>query len=413
MVMCWSVSKKQSMKQLSKFTYDTTIRSCMTGYVVQAIVNSFLPLLFLTLQRQYGISLLKISFLITFNFGLQLVIDLASAFFVDRIGYRPALLLAHGAAALGLVLLTILPDVFADPYVGLVIAVLVYAVGGGLLEVLVSPVVEACPSDHKASTMSMLHAAYCWGVVAVILVSTIFFAVFGIAHWKVMTLLWTIVPLANFVMFTLVPIPVMTGTEGGAEATSKKTLLGSGMFWLLFVMMLCAGASEQAVSQWASAFAESGLGITKTMGDLAGPMMFAVLMGTSRTIYGKFGPKIDLMKFMGLSVVLCVIGYLIVGFSPWPVLSLIGCGLCGFSVGIFWPGTFSLSAKAFPAGGTLMFSLLALGGDIGCAGGPTLVGTIASRAGDSLTAGFTAALLFPVLMAAGIVLYQKHQRNTV
>ncbi len=394
-----------------KFNYNTTIRSCMAAYVVQAIVNCFIPLLFLTFQRQYGISLLKISFLITFNFGLQLCIDLLSAFFVDKIGYRPAMLIAHGSAALGLGLLTVLPDVFPDPYIGLVLAVLVYAVGGGLLEVLVSPVVEACPSDHKAATMSMLHAAYCWGVTAVVLVSTVFFAVFGISHWRVMALLWAIVPLANFIMFTQVPIPKMTGTEGGAEATSKKTLLSSGLFWILFVMMICSGASEQAVSQWASAFAESGLGISKTMGDLAGPMMFAILMGTSRTIYGKFGPKIDLQLFMGFSVFLCIFGYLTIIFSPWPVVSLVGCGLCGFSVGIFWPGTFSLSSRAFPAGGTLMFSLLALGGDIGCAGGPTLVGAVASFMGDELSAGFMAALLFPVLMALGIFLYRKYNHS--
>ena len=167
-------------------------------------------------------------------------------------------------------------------------------------------------------------------------------------------------------------------------------------------MMVCAGASEQAVSQWASTFAEKGLGITKAAGDLAGPMAFAILMGTSRAFYGKYGDRIRLERFMGVSCLLCIVSYLGISLSPLPMFSLISCAVCGLSVGIMWPGTFSKAAKALPKGGTAMFALLALGGDLGCSGGPTLVGTVSSLAGENLKLGILVAVMFPVLLIAGV-----------
>ena len=382
-----------------KYSYDCTMRACFTGYIVQAIVNNFVPLLFLTFQRTYHIPLQQITLLVTFNFGIQLLTDLLSVAFVDRMGYRAAMVLAHILSALGLICLTILPEWMSHPFAGILISVIVYAVGGGLLEVLVSPVVEACPSTHKEKAMSMLHSFYCWGHVGVVLFSSIFFKLAGIENWKLLAVLWAVIPILNALVFTRVPIaPVL---PEGEEGMTIGTLFQNRTFWLLFVMMICAGASEQSVSQWASLFAEKGLGISKTAGDLAGPMAFAVLMGASRAFYGNYGEKINLDRFMAVSSVLCILSYLCLVFMPVPVLSLAGCALCGLSVGIMWPGTFSRASKALPAGGTALFALLALGGDIGCSGGPSLVGMVSGMCKGNLKIGILAALIFPVLLLTG------------
>ena len=382
-----------------KYSYDCTMRACFTGYIVQAIVNNFAPLLFLTFQRTYHIPLQQITLLVTFNFGIQLLTDLLSVAFVDRMGYRASMVLAHILSALGLICLTVLPERMGHPFAGILISVIVYAVGGGLLEVLVSPVVEACPSTHKEKAMSMLHSFYCWGHVGVVLFSSIFFKLAGIENWKLLAVLWAVIPILNALVFTRVPIaPVL---PEGEEGMTIVTLFQNRTFWLLFVMMICAGASEQSVSQWASLFAEKGLGISKTAGDLAGPMAFAFLMGASRAFYGNYGEKINLDRFMAVSSVLCILSYLCLVFMPVPVLSLAGCALCGLSVGILWPGTFSRASKALPAGGTALFALLALGGDIGCSGGPTLVGMVSGMCKGSLKAGILAALIFPVLLLTG------------
>ncbi len=279
-----------------KNKYNTTITACFVGYIVQAIVNNFVPLLFLTFQRTYGIPLSQITLLVTFNFGIQLLVDLLSIGFVDKIGYRASMVMAHVLGAAGLILLTILPEAFGSPFAGILIAVMVYAIGGGLLEVLVSPVVEACPSDNKEKAMSMLHSFYCWGHAGVVLVSTLFFHVAGIGNWKILACVWALVPICNAVAFVKVPIASLM--EEGETGLRLKELFGIKVFWVLLVMMICAGASEQAVSQWASTFAEKGLGISKTAGDLAGPLAFAILMGASRAFYGKYGDRIHLDRFM-------------------------------------------------------------------------------------------------------------------
>ena len=388
-----------------KNKYNTTVTACFVGYIVQAIVNNFVPLLFLTFQRTYGIPLSQITLLVTFNFGIQLLVDLLSIGFVDKIGYRASMVMAHVLAAAGLILLTILPEEFGSPFAGILIAVMVYAIGGGLLEVLVSPVVEACPSDNKEKAMSMLHSFYCWGHVGVVLFSTLFFRVFGIENWKILTCIWLIVPVANTFVFAKTPIAPLV--EEGEKGMLMLDLCKTRVFWVLMLMMLCAGASEQAVSQWASTFAERGLGVSKTLGDLAGPMAFAVLMGSARAFYGKFGDKIELDKFMVGSGLLCVLSYLCISLSPSPVLSLVGCGICGLSVGIMWPGSFSKASATLRNGGTALFALLALAGDLGCSGGPTLVGYVSSMASDDLKKGILAAIIFPVLLVAGIFWLRK------
>ena len=380
--------------------YNKTIISCFVGYIVQAIINNFIPLLFLTFQDSYGISLGKITLLVTFNFGAQLVVDILAISFVDKIGYRASMIIAHVFAAAGLVSLTVLPELFTDPFVGLLLSVMIYAVGGGLLEVLVSPVVEACPTDNKEKAMSLLHSFYCWGHVGVVLLSTLFFQLCGIGNWKILAVLWAIVPLLNAVAFTKVPMAQLL--EEGDTGLSMKELASMKMFWVLMLMMLCAGASEQAVSQWASALAEKGFGISKTLGDLIGPMAFAILMGSSRAYYGKFGDKINLEKFMIGSSILCIISYLMISLIPIPALGFLGCALCGLSVGIMWPGTFSVASASMPRGGTGMFALLALAGDMGCSSGPTFVGFVSGAFGDNLKLGVLAAIIFPTLLILGV-----------
>ena len=385
--------------------YNKTITACFTGYIVQAAVNNFTPLLFLFFQRNYDILLSQITLLVTFNFGIQLLVDLLSVGFVDKIGYRISMVAAHVLAAAGLILLTVLPEMLPSPFAGILIAVMIYAVGGGLLEVLVSPVVEACPSDNKEKAMSMLHSFYCWGHAGVVLISTLFFYTAGIENWKILTVIWALIPIANAFAFTKVPIaPLM---EEGETGLRLKELFKIKVFWVLLIMMICAGASEQAVSQWASTLAEKGLGISKTAGDLAGPMAFAVLMGTSRLFYGKYGDRIHLEKFMIYSSCLCILSYLGISLIPVPLLSLAACAVCGMSVGIMWPGTFSKASAALPRGGTAMFAFLALGGDVGCSGGPTVVGMVSGVLGDDLKKGILAAVLFPLILLIGIILCRK------
>ena len=385
--------------------YKSTIRACFAGYVVQAVVNNFVPLLFLTFQSQYGIPLSQVTLLITINFALQLAVDGVSVFFIDRIGYRAAAVIAHICAALGLVGLAFLPDLLPSPFAGLLLSVLLYALGGGLLEVIVSPIVESCPSDHKAQTMSILHSFYCWGSAGVIVISTLFLKVFGASRWKILAAIWALLPLANCFVFTKVPLAPLVA-EGGTGMHIGQ-LFRSRVFWVIMLMMLCAGASEQAVSQWASTFAEKGLGVSKAVGDLAGPTVFALLMATSRLLYGKFGAKIDLNKAMMASALLCVVSYLLIGLTNSPVLGLVGVGLCGLAVGIFWPGTFSTAAASLRGGGTAMFALMALAGDLGCSGGPTLAGAIAGAFGDNLRLGILCAVAFPALMILGILLIRR------
>ena len=380
--------------------YNHTMYACFIGYIVQAIVNNFVPLLFLTFQATYNIPLSKITMLVTINFGLQLLIDLLSVSFVDRIGYRASMLLAHICAAVGFLLLTILPEIFSDPFIGLLIAVTIYAIGGGLLEVLVSPVMEACPTDNKEKAMSLLHSFYCWGHVGVVLLSTLFFKLFGIENWKILAVLWAIVPIINTILFTKVPMASLI--EEGETGLTIPQLFSKKIFWLFLLIMVCAGASEQSVSQWASTFAEKGLGVSKTIGDLALPMAFAILMGTSRAFYGKYGERINLDLFMIYSGILCVISYLCIALVPSPIFGLIGCALCGLSVGILWPGSFSKASASIRGGGTAMFALMALAGDLGCSSGPTLVGMVSSHFGDSLNVGILSAIIFPILFLIGI-----------
>ena len=387
-----------------KSQYNKTITACFVGYIVQAIVNNFTPLLFLFFQKCYHIPISQITLLVTFNFGIQLLVDFLSVRFVDKIGYRISMIIAHVLAAAGLFLLTVLPEILPVSFIGILIAVMIYAVGGGLLEVLVSPVVEAFPSDNKEKAMSLLHSFYCWGAVGTILVSTIFFAVFGIDSWKWLAVLLALIPTVNIYNFATCPIEYLVDED---EGMGISALFKTPLFWIAIILMVCSGASELSMAQWASAYAEAALGLSKTMGDLLGPCLFAVSMGISRILYGKYGEKVDLSKFMLGSGALCVVCYVLASLFLNPVVGLTGCILCGFSVGIMWPGTLSISSKKFPAGGTAMFALLAMAGDLGGSIGPGIVGRVTQMAGDNIRSGMLVGLIFPVVMVIGLLFFDK------
>lgn len=356
-----------------KPSYQKTMYACFVAYIVQAVVNCFAPLLFVTFQNQYSIPLAQITALITINFAVQLAVDLLSTGFVDRIGYRAAALLAHGCAAVGLVGLAFLPDLLPDPFWGLLAAVCIYATGGGLIEVLVSPIIEACPTDNKEAAMSLLHSFYCWGQMVVVLLSTLALHFLGQDIWWLLPILWALVPLYNLFRFCRVPL---TDTVPEEKRTGLRGLFSSRVFILALIIMTCAGASELTMSQWSSLFAELGLGVPKMWGDLMGPCLFALLMALGRMGYGLWGQRLDVSKALAGCAALCILCYLTTVLSPNPVLSLLGCALCGFSVSLMWPGATSLTAARFPLGGTAMFAMLALFGDLGCSLGPWLTGII-------------------------------------
>ena len=398
-----------------KLTAKHTARACYLGLGTQAVTNNLPPLLFLAFHNQFGVSLEKIGLLISINFVVQMIVDTLGSLIADRLGARRAMIFAHLCGAAGLALLAFLPYII-EPFLGLTLAVTISAIGGGLIEVLDSPIMDSLPGDEKAKAMSLLHSFYCWGHVAVVLLSTAYFSAFGIRAWRWLALAWTLVPLTGAALFAVVPL---SHFDTMSQHVPARSLLKNRVFWLFLVLMICSGASEQSISQWSSLFAEAGLGVGKTLGDLLGPCMFAVLMGASRLLYGVIGEKIDVRRGLFLSSLLCIVSYLLAILSPWPLLALAGCALAGFSVGLMWPGTISLAAPAIPSGGTLLYSLLALGGDVGCAAGPGLVGLISGRIAASggtseagLKAGLAFGLIFPMLLALGCLTLKRKRPNT-
>lgn len=389
--------------------YSHTITACLCGSFIQAITLNFAPLLFLTFHSQFSVSLAKVGFLVTINFGIQLLIDLLFSRIADRVSQRLSLVTAHVMSALGLICLGFLPDIMPDAYTGLVISTIIYGIGGGLLEVTVSPIVEACPTKRKSATMALLHSFYCWGYVLTVLISTLYFVIFGIENWQYLAMLWAIIPAVNTVYLMFVPMPDQESAD--REKMEYKVLFRNKIFWIMLIMMVCAGAAEQGICQWASAFAEAGLGVSKAVGDLTGPLLFALFMGFSRIIYAKFSEKLDLRRYMFVSVVLCAFSYLCIALIPNPVIALIACSVCGFACGIFWPGTLSLAAGSIPKGGGMMFALLALGGDLGCTTGPTLVSTVSSFFGDNLKRGFLFAAVFPFIMIVLFLVLRRVKKN--
>lgn len=379
--------------------YKKTLITCYIGFITQAIVANFTPLLFLRFHAEFNIPIAQIALISTVFYIVQILVDVFCAKFVDRIGYRKCVVASQITSAVGLISLAFLPSLLPTRLLGILISVVIYAVGSGLIEVLVSPIVEACPFENKGSVMSLLHSFYCWGVVGVVFVSTLFFSLFGIENWRIMACLWAIVPFINAYNFSICPIERLA--EEGKGMTPKE-LLSNPAFWVFILLMIGAGASEASMAQWASAFVESALGFSKSIGDLIGPCMFATTMGLSRLLYGKFGHKIKLLNFMLGSGTLCLICYLMTAISSRPIFGLLGCILCGFSVGIMWPGSISISSARMPMGGTALFALLAMGGDLGASIGPSVIGIFTQNANDNMKAGMLAGIVFPILLIVAI-----------
>lgn len=386
--------------------YNKTLIACYLGFVTQAISANFTPLLFVTFRDAYGISLEKIAMIPMVFYLSQLVVDLLATRYADKIGYRRCVVASQVLSAAGLAAMAFLPELFPTPFVGLLTSVILYAVGSGLIEVLISPIVEACPFENKEGVMSLLHSFYCWGAMGVILGSTIFFFLFGVESWKLLALIWALVPLYN--TFNFIRCPIERLVEDG-EGMSIRNLFGTPVFWLMILLMICSGASEISMAQWASAFTETALKVPKMIGDLAGPCSFAMLMGLSRLLYGKFSEKLELTRVMLICGVMCTGCYLLAALSAIPLLGLVGCAVCGFSVGIMWPGSISISSRKCPKGGTAMFAFLALAGDLGGTVSPALVGSISEMAGGNLKTGLLAGAAFPVVLAAVLLILKKEE----
>ncbi len=385
-----------------------TIVACFIAYITQAVIVNFAPLLFVTFQEQYKIPLEQITLLATLNFIVQLMTDFVASRYAQKIGYRKCVVAAHILAGLGFVMMTVLPDIIGG-FAGLMVSTVIYAVGGGLIEVLISPIVEACPTKNKAGIMSLMHSFYSWGVLLTALLSTGFFVLAGIDNWKYMALIWALVPFINAICFARVKIyPLETG---GDDKPNYRELFSQKVFWIMILLMICSGASEIAVSNWTSTFAEIGLNVNKTVGDLLAVCGFALFMGLSRVVYAKFSEKIPMKPYMIVCGILCVTGYCMIGFAKDPIIGLIGCMVCGFAVGIFWPGTFSLATKNVRAGGTTMFALLAFAGDTGCSLGPTVAGFMTGVLNNNLSHGIFCAVIFPILLIIGLCFLNLNKKR--
>ena len=388
--------------------YKKTLVACYLGFVTQAITANFTPLLFLTFVNTYGVTFEKIAMIPLVFYLTQLLIDFAATKFVDKIGYRTCVVASQVLSAIGLLLMAILPELLSAPFIGILLSVVLYAIGSGLIEVLVSPIVEACPFENKDGVMSLLHSFYCWGAMGVILGSTLFFALFGIEKWKILVFIWALVPLYN--AFNFMNCPIERLVEDG-KSMGVRELLKTPIFWLMILLMVCSGASEATMAQWASAFTESAIGVSKTVGDLAGPCLFAMFMGVSRILYGKFSQKLDLTKVMLACGTMCVGCYLLASLSTLPILGLVGCALCGLGVGVMWPGSISISSQRCPRGGTAMFAFLALAGDLGAMVSPAMVGGLSEMAGGNLKTGLFVATMFPLILVVGLLILRKLVRN--
>lgn len=400
---------------MATISYGRTKTACYLGYITQAIAVNFLPLLYVTFQNEFSVTLAQLGLLPIVLFVVQIVVDLLAARFGRHLSYRTGCVAAHICSTAGLVSMSFLPSLLPNPYVGVLISAFLLSVGGGLIEVLISPVIDAIPGEGKAGEMSMLHSFYCWGVVGVALLSTAFFAAFGTIAWRSLTLLWAIIPALTAILFAIVPLPAKP--EELLEEKQSFSFMMSGLFWLFLALMLCSGATELGLAQWASLFAERGLQVSKSLGDLLGPCAFAFCQGLSRVVYARLSRSHNACGLLALSAVGCVAGYGLIVLSPWPLVSLLGFCLSGWFVGPMWPGILSLTSAHFPTGGTTMFALLALCGDVGCSLAPAMVGGISEMwqlhmpLASALRGGFGVCTLFPFLLAIGLLLLRKQKKN--
>lgn len=395
-------------------TYKSTKLACYTGYIVQAVICNLAPLLFVIFSEKFQISLEKLALLITINFATQMLVDITSVKYVDIVGYRAIAVTSQGLAFIGLSSMAILPNILPNPYYGISLSIILCAIGSGLTEVIISPIVESIPGEKKTSEMALLHSFYCWGQVLTVLITTPLLLLLGDNYWYIVPALWAVIPLLNSIKFLRVPL---TKTLSKEERTPLKELFFSKQFITSIIIMICAGASELAMSQWSSYFAETGLKVSKVMGDLLGPCLFAILMGLGRTIFGFNGERVNIKIILSLCAGLCIICYIGTSLINSPIISLLLCALTGLGVSVMWPGTFSLTAKIFPKGGGSMFGVLAFAGDTGCTLGPWFVSfmTIAARTGatdgEALKVGLGFGAIFPIIMIVSLLLLNRPNKD--
>jgi len=391
-----------------KLSFAHTRFGCYICFIIQGLVNNYAPLLFATFSKEYSLNLDELAILVSFNFLMQMVVDAMGVLFTEKIGFRRGMIIAHLTSFLGIAGLAIFPEIM-PPFAGLLLASAFMALGSGFIEVLATPIVESLPNEENAAAISLLHSFYCWGHIGIVLLSTLFFALAGTENWQILTLLWAILPLANGILFLFVPL--VPARSGAHEKKSPFAAFRYAEFPLFMLLMFTTGAAEQAIAQWVSLFAETGLGVSKTVGDLLGPCLFGLLMAISRTFYGAMGGKINLSRFMTGCVIGIIAGYAVTIFVPNPVISLMGCGIVGLCIGIFWPGALGLADKRIPRGGPSMVALMALAGDIGCALGPGVVGAAAERMGGDLRGGILCAMVFPVAALIVMLLVQCRKKK--
>lgn len=394
-----------------KLSYKQTVLTCYISYIASAAANNLVSLLFIIFQDDFGLSNIQLATVVSANFFTQIILDLIGAKYVDKVGYRPIALIGSAFLVIGLISIGLIPMIISNTFVALCIASVIYAIGSGLNEVIISPIIEALPGEQKEAAMSILHSFYCWGHVGVVLLSTLYFVVVP-DKWFILPMLWAIVPLISLILFTSVPIRILN-EDSESQSLPFSTLFKNKLFWLFCLLMLCGGAAEQCMSQWSSFFAESELGVSKLIGNLLGPCFFALMMAITRTIYGKYSEKMPLISALLLSSIITVAGYLMSSLIPNPYIALIGCGIVGVGVGLYWPGVLSVSSNAIPAGGASMFALLALFGDLGCSVGPQLTAVVSEIFGGRLKAGLFASIIFPIVIGVSMFLYIKRKRMKV
>ena len=391
--------------------------ACEFGITTQSAVNNLAPILFVIFKDNFGISYTMIASLMLFNFLVQIATDFTAIKILGILDYRKSGILAQACAALGLIMLGVLPNIIPI-YPALFTSTLFMAFGGGLLEVMVSPIVDSLEKGQSSAKMNMLHSFFCWGQVAVVLTATAAIKLFGSNIWYIIPISWAIVPIISIFMFSVVPIPEIARAE---RRSGEKLPVKSKAFLFMCFLMVASGASEITMAEWASVFAQKGLGIDKFTGDILGPCLFAVLMGSGRLLFGVFGSRVRLKSALTYYSILCTICYIVAATAKNPYIALFFCALTGFSVSIMWPGVYSYSSSVIKQGKTAMFGILALCGDVGCSLGSWLTGSMsdfsltfpkvlefAVRCGISyeqmgLKIGIGCAAVFPLLMSIALI----------
>lgn len=378
-LLLWSFFNAQNFFEytvIMKKEFRLTLMAARMGFFTQALVNNLAPVFFVLFRVLYGFSYLQVGILAALNFTLQLFADITSPNLISRFGYRKCAMTAQALCAVGLILMPGLCILTGGVYISFIIPVLIYSYGAGMIEVLASPIVEAIPDLPENTKMSMLHSFYSWGQMTCVALTTLALHFIGYERWFLIPVLWSAIPIFGIILFSRARLDMADMAEKESE---KGGRLFCRSFVLMLIIMTCAGASEIAMSEWSSLFAEEALGVSKVAGDLFGPCMFALFMGMGRMCHAKFGERLNLSRLIKACSLLCVICYVGAALLRPAAASLIFCALTGLSVSLMWPGALSLAA-ARNNGGARMYGLLAAFGDIGCIIGPVVTSSVSEFA---------------------------------